>query len=67
MACSVKPYFFPEVWIIIGGRRLLSPSERSLLGEVSLDEGLEDREREAMGLACRPPRESSGGRGNRRK
>ena len=52
---------------MIGGRRLLSPSERSLLGEVSLDEGLEDSEREAMGLACRPPRESSGGRGNRRK
>ena len=51
----------------MGGRRLLSPRERSLLGEVSLDEGFEDSEREEMGLACRPPRESPGGRGNGRK
>lgn len=59
MACRVKPYFFPEVWITMGGFRLLGLSERSRLGEESRDDGLEDRERGEMGLGWRQPEESS--------
>lgn len=60
MARRVKPYFFPELWIMIGGLRLLVPRERSRLGEESREEGLEERECGEMGLAVGPLPMSSG-------
>lgn len=59
MDCRVKPYFFPEVWMTIGGLRLAGLSDRSRLGEESREEGFEDSDRGEMGLGCRPPGESS--------
>lgn len=59
MACRVKPYFFPEVWMTIGGLRLPGLKNRSRLGDESRDEGLEESERGEMGLGWRPLGESS--------
>lgn len=59
MACRVKPYFFPDVWMIIGGFKLAVLKEKSLLGDESREEGLEDSERGEMGLGWRPLGESS--------
>lgn len=59
MACRVKPYFFPEVWITIGGLRLPGLRDRSRLGEDSREEGLDDSDRGEMGLGWRPQGESS--------
>ena len=53
IACTVKPYFFPDVWTTMGGCALLLKRLRdrsALLGEESLDEGLEERERGDRGL-----------------
>lgn len=66
MACKVKPNFFPEVWMMMGGLKLPVQSDRSLLGEESRDEGLEDSERGEMGLGWRPPGESSSKKKKRR-
>lgn len=43
----------------MGGFRLAELSDRSLLGDESRDEGLEDSERGEMGLGWRPMGESS--------
>lgn len=51
MARRVKPYFFPERWMVIGECRTLTMGEKSLLGEESREEGLDERERGDMGLA----------------
>lgn len=59
MACRVKPNFFPEVWMMIGGLRLLGLNDRSRFGDESRDEGLEDSERGEMGPGWRPLGESS--------
>lgn len=45
--------------MMIGGLRLPGLKEKSLLGDESRDDGLEDRERGEMGLGCRPLGESS--------
>lgn len=44
MALSVKPNFFPELWIKMGCRGLAEKREESLLGEESLEEGSEESE-----------------------
>lgn len=46
--------------MMMGGLRLPGLKDRSLLGEESRDEGLEDKERGEMGLGWRPLGESSG-------
>lgn len=56
----VKPYFLPELWMTMGGPRMLRLSDRSRLGDESRDEGLDERERVKMGLGWRPPSMSSG-------
>lgn len=43
----------------IGGFRLAELNDRSLLGDESREEGLEDSERGEMGLGWRPMGESS--------
>jgi hypothetical protein len=43
MALSVKPNFFPELWMMIGCLGL-TPREESRLGEESREEGSEERE-----------------------
>lgn len=52
MALSVKPNFFPELWMMMGCRGLAEKSEEeSLLGEESREEGSEEREYGESGLA----------------
>lgn len=51
MALSVKPNFFPELWMMMGCRGLAEKSEESLLGEESREEGSEEREYGDSGLA----------------
>lgn len=62
MARSVKPYFFPERWMVIGERRTLTAGKKSLLGDESRDDGLEEKEWGDMGLASgeNPPCCSTG-------
>lgn len=58
MARSAKPNLFPELWMTTGGLRQLTLMERSRLGEESLDEGLDDRDRDDLGLKGGPPESS---------
>lgn len=57
MALSVKPYFFPERWMVMGERSTLTAGQKSRLGDESRDEGLEEKECGDMGLASgeKPP------------
>lgn len=57
MALSVKPYFFPERWMVMGERSTLTAGQKSRLGEESRDEGLEEKECGDIGLASgeKPP------------
>lgn len=57
MARRAKPYFLPELWMTMGGRR--QAELRSRLGEESRDDGLEESEWEDMGLFWRLPATSS--------
>jgi len=41
MARRVKPYFLPARWMMMGGLELLRAGRKSLLGEESLDDGLD--------------------------
>lgn len=50
MARNAKPNLFPELWMTTGGLRQLMLIERSRLGDESLDEGLEDRDKDDLGL-----------------
>lgn len=45
--------------MMMGGRSLLMLSDRSRLGEESLDDGLEENDREERERACRLPLPSS--------
>lgn len=62
MALSVKPYFFPERWMVMGERGTLTAGQKSRLGEESRDEGLEEKECGDIGLARgeKPPCCSTG-------
>lgn len=62
MALRVKPYFFPERWIVMGERSTLTVGKKSRLGEESRDEGLDEKEWGDMGLANgeKPPCCSTG-------
>lgn len=62
MALSVKPYFFPERWMVMGDRSTLTAGQKSRLGDESRDEGLEEKECGDMGLASgeKPPCCSTG-------
>ncbi len=51
MALRVNPYFLPALWITMAGLTLLTAGDRSLLGEESLDDGLDDSECGDIGLA----------------
>ena len=51
MARRVKPYFLPALWMMMAGLMLATAGDRSLLGEESLDEGLDEKEWGDMGLA----------------
>lgn len=51
MARSVKPYFFPARWMMMGGLALARAGDRSRLGEESREDGLDDSEWGDMGLA----------------
>ena len=44
-----------------GGRRQLTLTERSLLGDESLDDGLEDRDKDDLGLVGGPAESSGSG------
>lgn len=44
MARRVKPYFLPARWMTIAGLMLQMAGDRSLLGEESRDDGLDERE-----------------------
>lgn len=44
-----------------GGRRQLTLTERSLLGDESLDEGLDERDRDDLGLVGGPAESSRSG------
>lgn len=59
MARRVKPYFLPELWMMMGGLRLAMARDESRLGEESRDEGLEEREWGEMGLIRAPLLKSS--------
>lgn len=59
MARRLKPYFLPELWMTMGGRRLPHTGDGSRLGEESREEGLEDSERGDKGLMRGPPLPSS--------
>lgn len=61
MARRLKPYFLPELWMTMGGRRLPHTGDGSRLGEESREEGLEDSERGDRGLMRGPPLPSSVG------
>lgn len=58
MARRAKPNLLPELWITTGGLRQLTLTERSRLGEESLDEGLDDRDRDDLGLLGGPDESS---------
>lgn len=62
MALSVKPYFFPERWMVMGERSTLTAGQKSRLGDESRDEGLDEKECGDMGLASgeKPPCCSTG-------
>ena len=64
MALRVKPYFFPERWMVMGERSTLTAGKKSLLGEESRDDGLDEKEWGDIGLARgeKPPCCSTGGR-----
>lgn len=62
MARSAKPNLFPELWMTTGGLRQLMLTERSRLGDESLEEGLDDRDKDDFGLVGGPA-ESSGSQG----
>lgn len=62
MARRAKPNLFPELWMTTGGRRQVTLRDRSRLGEESREEGLEERDREDLGLVGGPA-ESSGEEG----
>lgn len=59
MARSAKPNLFPELWMTTGGLRQLMLMDRSRLGEESREEGLDDRDREDLGLKGGPAESSS--------
>lgn len=59
MARRLKPYFLPELWMTMGGRRLPHTGDGSRLGEESREEGLEDSEQGDKGLMRGPPLPSS--------
>lgn len=59
MARSAKPNLFPELWMTTGGLRQLTLMDRSRLGDESREEGLDDREREDLGLKGGPAESSS--------
>lgn len=59
MARRVKPYFLPELWMMMGGRRLAMARDESRLGEESREEGLDEREWGEMGLIRVLPLKSS--------
>lgn len=61
MARRLKPYFLPELWITMGGRRLPHTGDGSRLGEESRDDGFEESERGDRGLMRGPPLPSSAG------
>lgn len=63
MARRLKPYFLPELWMTMGGRRLPHTGDGSRLGEESRDDGFEDSERGDRGLISGPPLPSSAGPG----
>lgn len=58
MARSAKPNLFPELWMTTGGLRQLMLMDRSRLGEESREEGLDDRDREDLGLKGGPAESS---------
>lgn len=62
MALSVKPYFFPERWMVMGERGTLTAGQKSRLGDESRDDGLEEKECGDIGLARgeKPPCCSTG-------
>ena len=47
----MKPYFFPALWMTMGALALAMAGDRSLLGEESREDGLDDSEWGDMGLA----------------
>lgn len=59
MARSAKPNLFPELWMTTGGLRQLTLMDRSRLGDESREEGLDDRDREDLGLKGGPAESSS--------
>lgn len=59
MARSAKPNLFPELWMTTGGLRQLTLMDRSRLGDESLDEGLDERDRDDLGLKGGPAESSS--------
>lgn len=58
MARSANPNLFPELWMTTGGLRQLTLMDRSRLGDESLDEGLDDRDRDDLGLKGGPAESS---------
>lgn len=50
MARRAKPNLLPELWMTTGGLRQLTLTGRSRLGDESRDEGLDDRDRDDLGL-----------------
>lgn len=61
MARRLKPYFLPELWMTMGGRRLPHTGDGSRLGDESREDGLEESERGDRGLMRGPPLPSSAG------
>lgn len=59
MARRANPNLFPELWMTTGGLRQLTLMDRSRLGDESLDEGLDDRDRDDLGLKGGPAESSS--------
>lgn len=64
MALSVKPNFFPELWMTTGWRGMALKREESLLGDESLEDGSEEREYGDRGLARGDTPKISGRRRN---
>jgi len=60
MALSVKPNFFPELWMTTGCRGAALQREESRLGEESLEDGSEEREYGERGLASGDAPNTSG-------
>ncbi|TNN61239.1 hypothetical protein EYF80_028534 [Liparis tanakae] len=60
MALSVKPNFFPELWMTMGCRGAALQREESRLGDESLEDGSEEREYGERGLASGDAPNTSG-------